>query len=203
MNTSTRMSVINVKFFPLRAIFALLLLLPAATFAGRTASDDVKPATLLDKSELSVSAQVYLGDQDQIRQPLKTDFYLLDRSIVEILKKAGFTPAEEGAEDDPEKVRTSDESAYLEALAGVLAGDAADAGLLDMLFWDAVKKRRISGVISTDLFGNASSKTVRSGNYYLFGYASFDDRILIWNVPVHLSGGKNTLELDQYNAEMF
>lgn len=196
------MSVINLKFFPLCAVFALLL--PAAVaFAGGTASDDVKPATLLDKAELSVSAQVYLGDQDQIRQPLEVDFYLLDRSIVEILKKSRFTPVEEGADNDPQNVRLPAESAYLEALAGVLTGDGADAGVLDMLFWDTVEKRRISGVISTNLFGAAPPETVRSGNYYLFGYASFDDRILIWNMPVYLSGGKNKLELDQYNAEIF
>lgn len=201
MNIFTRMSVINVKFFPLCAVFALLL--TTVVFAGRTAPDDVKPAALLNKAELSISAQVYQDDQDQIRQPLEADFYLLDQSIVEILKKSRFTPVEEGTGGDPENVRMPDESAYLEALAGILESDGDDAAILNPLFWNAVEKRRISGVISTNLFGNASSKTVRSGNYYLFGYAALDDRILIWNVPVRLRGGKNTLELDQYNAEIF
>lgn len=194
------------KTFPLCAVI-IFLLLPATVFSRRTSSDDIKPAALpaqLEKAELTVSTHIYQGDQDQISQPIEANFYLLNQSIIEILKKSGFTPVEEGSDNDGENTITKpDESAYLEALAGVLGGGGGDAGLPDLLFWNAVKKHRISAVLSSNMFGVGRSKTVLSGNYYLFGYAPVDDQIFIWNVPVYLSGGKNQLELDQYNAEIY
>jgi hypothetical protein len=193
------------KTFSLCAVI-IFLLLPVTVFSRRTNSDDVKPAALLaqlEKAELTVSAHIYQGDQDQISQPIEADFYLLNQSIIEILKKSGFTPVEEGDDANGGTILKPDEAAYFEALAGVLASEDNNAEIMNLIFWNAIEKHRHSVVVPTNLVGLGQSKTVRSGNYYLFGYAPVDDQIFIWNVPVYLSGGKNQLELDQYNAEMY
>ncbi|MDQ3750409.1 MAG: hypothetical protein M3367_15550 [Acidobacteriota bacterium] len=60
-------------------------------------TDDVNPLILLTPS-LTLKANIYYGDQDEETSPIaETDFYLLDKSLINISKDSGFKPEAEDA----------------------------------------------------------------------------------------------------------
>lgn len=188
------MKIIKIEFLIFCA-FILFCNLPASGAVNQQKSDDIKPMSLLsllEKANLRISARIYYGDEDEEEVPVKTEFYLLDKSVVEILKAAKFSPEINNQMVDVEE-------AYLEAL-GKLLTDQKDEeeDILNYLFWEAVEKNTVTK-FETDYFGYGKSEQVKSGNYYLFGFTQINDEILIWNYPVFLSGMKE-IEIDQNNA---
>lgn len=55
-------------------------------------SDDINPSDLFNPS-LTIRANFYHGDEDESKLPLaETEFYLLDKSLIDILKDSNFKP---------------------------------------------------------------------------------------------------------------
>jgi hypothetical protein len=183
----------------MKNIFSILLVFAVfqtAIFAARRGPDDVKP-TALHNAALSVSARIYYGDEDEEQTPVSASFYLLRRSAVDILKSKNFQPVDE--RDKP----LAGESDYLEAFARAVTDPEDESQLLALLIQNAIGENQIAAV-KTDRLGFGKSKTVASGNYYLFGHAQINDEIFLWNFPVTLSAGRkrNRVEIDQHNAEV-
>jgi hypothetical protein len=53
-----------------------------------------------------------------------------------------------------------------------------------------------------DANGKASFPGVAAGTYYLMISTRFNDQPLVWDMPVHLKPGENSLTLDQANASL-
>lgn len=190
--------------FLIFCLFLFLDALPLNAGAHRRETDDIKTGkmiSLFEKANFSISAKIYYGDQYEEEVPVNAKFYLLDKSVVEILRNARFTPAVENKSVVTSEHNTSDSDKgfYLEALARLLCDPAGDEDeLLAFLFWNSLNTSKITAV-ETDYFGYGKSAAVKSGNYYLFGFTQIEDNIFIWNHPVFLSGTKE-IEIDQNNA---
>lgn len=191
----------------------LFLLLTASFAAAATAAavvacadgaDEVNP--LLGSGSVSVQADVYYGDAGEERVPIaRAKFYLLDRNLVQILKRADFTPEDENGG----KLKT--DAAYLEAAAGAQFNFASDENnaLVGLLIAGLLEKHRVASVVTTD-DGAAITRRIESGDYYLYGAALVGEKgigeaageIIVWQVPVRVrAGAKTVVTLDQDNAE--
>ncbi len=51
----------------------------------------------------------------------------------------------------------------------------------------------------TDSQGRAKVKNLKTGTYYICGIGHTPQEVVIWNVPVELTFGKNSLVLDNSN----
>ena len=57
-----------------------------------------------------------------------------------------------------------------------------------------------AGIFTTDSSGRGQTQPIPAGHYYVFGAIRVDNRPMIWNVPVDLKAGPNSLTLDGRNA---
>ena len=164
----------------------------------RSASTNSAPRLPLRRDSLVVRAGIYYGDQDEETVAVEANFYLLDASVVEILKAAKFKPEF----TDGKKHRATDDD-YLAALAAAFASkddhDDAEAEAVLFLIDDALAKRQKS-FVRTDWDGRGFFKTLVPGKYYLFGVGATGGEMIVWNLPVEISPGINSIELDQNNS---
>jgi hypothetical protein len=56
------------------------------------------------------------------------------------------------------------------------------------------------GTTKTDASGRAQTQPLLAGHYYVFGAVQIANRPMIWNLPVDLKAGTNSLTLDQHNV---
>ena len=170
----------------------------SARFSSRQPkSDDVKPdkfLALLENATVTIDARIFYGEEDQEKIPIAGKFYLLNKSIIEILKESKFNPTDESG-------KPPSETDYLKALTNLLLEpeETEEDSLLTYIFWDAIKTHQVS-VIETDYFGYGKSGKIKTGNYYVFGCEQIEDETFIWNYPVKISG-RSLIEIDQYNTE--
>ncbi len=158
--------------------------------------DDVNPLTLL-KPSLTVKANFYSGDQDEEASPIrKTDFYLLNKSLVNILKDSGFKLEFE----DGEQYKLEEED-YLTATAKAFLSEDDESAVIAFLIRDRISKRKLFAV-KTDYLGRADVKALNTGNYYLFGVSKSDGEIFVWHLPIEIKSGGNLVEIDQHNADV-
>jgi hypothetical protein len=54
--------------------------------------------------------------------------------------------------------------------------------------------------VKTDAGGRAQTATLPPGRYYVFGAVSFNQRPMVWQVPIDLRAGSNALALGLGNA---
>jgi hypothetical protein len=155
------------------------------------------------KPTLSIQANVYFGNEDEETFPIvDTKFYLLDKNLVEILKTAKFKPVF----SDGKNHKITDED-YLEATAkafavqNFFAPQDDETELITFLINQAISKHQKS-VIKTDYTGKGDFKSVKTGNYYLFGIGRTEAEVFVWNLPVEIKSGSNVIELDQHNAQV-
>lgn len=117
-------------------------------------------------------------------QPVaRTEFMLLDQSLETVLREGGVSEGRTG-------VLSTYAFAvkYPEQFPGVAARAA-----------QAIKSHLVSSV-STDFAGKAQFTDLKPGSYYLAGLSSTRKGFAIWNVPVEVKAGQNSLFLDQNNA---
>lgn len=178
-------------------LLVFLLLVGHADVGGAPLSriDAVDPRVSV-KSSLAVAANIYFGDQDEETHPVETEFYLLDKSLIEILKTARFEPELPNGEK-----RLPTDAEYLEAAAQALTAgdDDAEAALVAFLINEELLKHR-RAVAATDLLGRGSFRAVKTGDYFLFGIGRTQAEIFVWHLPVQIKAGGNRVELDQTNA---
>ncbi len=178
-------------------LYCLLILNGQSNAFGSTAflADDVKPLTLLSTS-LTLKANFYFGDEDEMTSPIaETEFYLLDKSLVNILKHYKFTP--EFRDGIQHKLKESD---YLTAAAKAFSSEEEVSVLIALMIKEAISKHKVIS-LKTNRLGRADLKELRMGNYYIFGMGKIDDEIFVWRFVVDIKSGNNVIELDQYNAE--
>ena len=157
-------------------------------------ADTVNPLAAR-QSALAITANIYFGDEYEEAVAVESDFYLLDVSLIEILKAAKFKP-----EFADGKARPLTDEDYLHAAAQAFtATDDAEAEVIRFLINDAMRRYRLSH-IRTDRFGRGSSKPIRTGGYYLFGIGRTDAEVFLWHLPVRVEPGGEPVELDQTNA---
>jgi hypothetical protein len=56
------------------------------------------------------------------------------------------------------------------------------------------------GLVKTDAAGHARTSTLKPGRYYVFGAVTFNQRRMVWQVPIDLRAGSNALALGLDNA---
>jgi hypothetical protein len=56
-----------------------------------------------------------------------------------------------------------------------------------------------AGATRTDASGRGQTQPLPAGHYYVFGAARVANRPMIWNLPVDLKAGTNSITLDQHN----
>ncbi len=119
------------------------------------------------------------------------------KSLVKILQKAKLKPEF----SDGKRSKLTDED-YLEATARAFTStDDEESQLIALLIEKEISKHKIA-VVKTNYYGNGNLKTIKTGNYYLFGIGRTEDEILVWHQPIQITSGKNTIEIDQHNAEV-
>ena len=117
-------------------------------------------------------------------QPVaRTEFMLLDKSLEAILTEAGMDPGRTGILSN---------YAFAVQYPSQYPGVAQRAR-------EAIQPHIIQSV-STDFSGKAQFTDIKPGNYYLFGLSSTRKGFAIWNTPVEVKPGQNTIFLDQNNA---
>lgn len=144
---------------------------------------------------LTVRANLYFGGEDQDSEPVTTDFYLLDQSLIAVLKRARFKPV--FADGVKRRVRDED---YLEAAAKVLLSQPDDEAALLALLINEQLARHQTAFAYTDGAGRGRFKAIRAGKYYLFGIKKIEDQTVVWHLPILVKPGGNAIELDQHNA---
>lgn len=190
--------------FKLNYWMVLFLLLLCPPLGGRlnaggalSRRTDAVNLLAVKKASLLLKANVYFGDQDEETFPIVSRFYLLDESLIEILKLARFTPEF----PDGEK-RLVTEADYLIAAAQALtAENDVEGETVAYLINEQMKKHQRAAAV-TDQDGHGTFTRLRSGEYYLFGIGSTGDEIFVWHLPVQIRAGGNTVEIDQTNAEV-
>lgn len=178
-------------------LYSLFLLIGHLNTFGFSAplTDDVKPLDLL-KPTLTIKANVYFGREDEEVFPIaRTEFYLLDKSLVDILKDSKFKLEFTGQK----KHKIQDED-YLSATANAFSSFDEESQLLTLLIQKEIAKHQIYAV-KTNFQGKAQIDSVKMGNYFLFGIGKTEDEIFVWHLPVTIKSGENLIELDQNNAE--
>ena len=59
-----------------------------------------------------------------------------------------------------------------------------------------------ASAVRADATGKATFAGVSEGTYYLMISARYNNQALVWDMPVHLKPGNNSLTLDQANASI-
>ena len=65
--------------------------------------------------------------------------------------------------------------------------------------WNAIQARTVS-LVKTDAAGHARMASLPAGRYYVFGTWIYDNHPMVWQEPIDLHPGGNTLALDLKNA---
>jgi hypothetical protein len=154
----------------------------AVYFGAPPAAAPVAAAPPQQSTTLSIEAGIIYkmgGNQPVAR----TEFMLLDQSLETVLREGGVSEGRTG-------VLSTYAFAvkYPEQFPGVAV--AAQR---------AIKAHLVSSV-STDFAGKAQFTDLKPGSYYLAGLSSTRKGFAIWNLPVEVKAGQNSLFLDQNNA---
>lgn len=147
------------------------------------------------KSFIMINANIYYGAEDEKAVPVETEFYLLDKSAIEILKSANFKPSF----TDGKRRKLTDQD-YLEATAQAFTAADAESRIVRLLIEDTLSAHKFIS-IKTDSAGTAYAP-VPIGSYYLFGVSKAEDQTLVWNEAIDVKDGRNNIEADQYNAAL-
>ncbi len=159
-------------------------------------TDDVNPLILLNPS-LTVKANFYFGDEDEETSPItETDFYLLDKSLINILKDSGFK-----LESEDGKQYKLEEEDYLTATATAFTSEDNGSAIIAFLIKEKISKHKLF-TVKTEYLGQANIRVLKKGNYYLFGVGRTEDKVYIWHLPIEINSGRNLIEIDQHNADV-
>jgi hypothetical protein len=58
------------------------------------------------------------------------------------------------------------------------------------------------GMAVTDAAGRGQTLPLPAGRYYVFNSVHISNKPMMWNLPVDLKAGANTLTLDQHNLTL-
>lgn len=149
------------------------------TSVPSTSSSQTITAPPPDKGSVVMEAKILTKNGSS--QPVsRVKFYLLDKDLDSILADAKIEDELGGglvntfglSVVNPNQYRETNQKAY------------------------AAIKRHIVYSTTTDATGKAQIQDVKPKNYYLFGITSTKNGFAIWNAPVNINAGQNSLILD-------
>lgn len=155
---------------------------------SRAGKQSAKTSTVADKSSIvSIETGVVLESGD-VKPVARTQFYLLDDSLENILSDAGL-----------ERLQSS--SSLVQTLAASYYG-SRKRGMSDPSITkaDEAIKPHIKATVTTDFNGKGQFPSLKPGTYYLMGVGKFAQSIVIWDLKADLKAGQNAITLDQENA---
>jgi hypothetical protein len=155
------------------------------------------PITQIQQGTLSIETGLVF-DTGEVVRVARTQFYLLDKDLKDVLTEAGFTDATTGnATSDAVAGRES----QIEQYASLQGRKKRFGTIKDELTKaeEAIKQHSIA-TMTTDFDGKGSFAAIKTGQYFLFGFTFIDDWVLVWNVSVDLKTGSQSLTLDQNNV---
>lgn len=158
------------------------------------ASVNNQPSPAAQAAALNIEAGLVYRSGDS-KPVARTEFYLLDKSAAAIIREAGVKLSDRtsGTEDNSDRGVMFSLGLNL-AYREVSNRESYDAAM------SAIKQHIIKS-FTTDFGGKAVIDGIPQGDYYVFGFYKSIKGFVIWNVPVSLKPGSNSLTLDQNNAD--
>lgn len=151
---------------------ALLLLLPITLFFGCS-----------NKGTLNMQAGIIykIGGNQPVG---RVEFHLLDESLEKILLDCGIKPKK-------------DSTAVSEYALSVAFPDSKESilGQAKICLMPHIKE-----TVTTDFDGKAKFQAVKAGKYFVMGATSTRGGYVIWNLPVEIKVGENSIILGPDNA---
>ncbi len=143
------------------------------------------------ESTLSLDTGIIFRSGD-IKPVARTEFYLLDKGLVDALLEKGYSYNNKKV-TDPYLI-------YIQFLSSAEYYNSTDDSRERFdLIWSILRPHVIQSV-TTNFDGKAIFKEIPPGQYYLMGLTKIGQNSIIWNVEVNLSPGDNSFTLDQNNA---
>ena len=154
----------------------------SAVYFGAPPAAPAAAAPAQQATTLSLEAGIIYqmgGNQPDAR----TEFMLLDQSLDTVLREGGISEGRTGV---------------LSTYAFAVQYPSQFPGVAERAA-QAIKAHLVSSV-STDFAGKAQFTDLKPGSYYLVGLTSTRKGFAIWNLPVAVKAGQNSVFIDQNNA---
>lgn len=159
-----------------------------------TAGGTNQPTPAAQSAALNIEAGLVYRSGDS-KPVARTEYHLLDKSAAAVIREAGVKLSNRtgGTEDNSDRgvMFSLGLTMAFREVSGSEGYDAAVAAL----------KQHIIKSFTTDFGGKATIDGIPQGDYYVFGFYKSAKGFVIWNVPVSLKPGSNSLTLDQNNAD--
>jgi hypothetical protein len=143
-----------------------------------------KPVTS-QKGTLSIEAGLVFKSGD-VKPVARVEFYLLNKDLNSVLEEANIQ-SESGMN-------------LVSTLALALSYPNFHQDTVEKAI-TSIKFHSVSSAI-TDFQGKATFRPVKTGNYYLYGFAKAGNSKVLWNLNVSLKNGQNSITLDNNNVEL-
>jgi hypothetical protein len=135
-------------------------------------------------------------------QPIaRNEFYLLGESADEILKESNLKPKQIAKfEEMAKNVGISNTSKNYNLL---MLHSANQLSKLESDYLNSVRilmEKHAVKTLKTDLQGKAQVSDLEPKTYYLYGYSETRGGGAIWNLPIDIKAGQNSITIDQSNA---
>ena len=167
-------------------ILAVSLSLTSVVNAQKKKVTTTKKTSVGAKGSLSVEAGLIYKSGD-VKPVARVEFYLLDDDLENILKEAGV---KDSTLSGIPRVKNF---AFLHSLNRSYGVDRKIEGE------DAIKQH-IVAQMTTDFSGKGEFQNVKTGKYYLMGIGGTGKQVVLWNLPIDIKSGSQSITLDNKNA---
>lgn len=155
---------------------------------------------LNSQGNLSVEAGLVYKSND-VKPVARTEFYLLDDDLETILKNAKIKQVPVFVSLTPLQHFTAMQRA--KKVDSSQGGINPSAELLTAIAeTDNAIKPHIVATITTDFNGKGQFENVKPGKYYLMGSAGTFEQAIIWNLPIEIKVGEQSVTLDNKNSAL-
>jgi hypothetical protein len=151
--------------------------------------------TDIEKSRVSLEAAI-IYRSGNVKPVARTEFHLLDQSLVQILRAAGLQPDRRWIQPQ------GDDEALVNTFAYAVTTSLIDPTFLSKAL--PALKPHIIQTVTTDFTGKASFDSIKAGSYFIVGIAQTatgsSGGHAVWNLKVDVKPGTSNVILDQNNA---
>ena len=145
---------------------------------------------------LAVEAGLVFQNGD-VKPAARVTFNLLDDDLETILKNSGINLVTSSGASSSSNLNNVQNLATLHYRARISYNGKPPEALVAAQ--DEIKKHIIA-TITTDFSGKGEFSSVKAGKYFLMGVGGTEKQVVIWNIPVEIKNGKQSITLDQENA---
>jgi hypothetical protein len=144
---------------------------------------------------LSIEAGLVYRAGD-VKPVARTQFYLLDDNLETILKNAQITQIDLWKDLTPIQHFAAIQRGKKVDLPVAWSDEAKNA----LKQTDEAVKSHIVGTMTTDFNGKGQFEHIKPGKYYLMGVGGTDKQAIVWNLPIEIKSGNQTVILDNNNS---